>query len=176
MTVETEVNTETKRMSVSFTRKLGDNNYGSTEIRAWFEQDIPEDADQSAISQALVDMTNTAKAAVLDQLGVECTMDDTGVIREKALPVTAVQAAANVAGAFPGSQHVSSIRIINQDQFPDAVVPADIAEVCEKHGIKSVWANNGKYGVFFKAGKDRDGNVQGPVDDQGRPVILKPGL
>ena len=71
MSIETEVNTETKRMSVSFTRKVGDNNYGSTEVRAWFEQEIPEGADQSAISQELSDMVNTAKAAVLDQLGVE---------------------------------------------------------------------------------------------------------
>ena len=175
MTVETEVNTETKRMSVSFTRKLGDNNYGSTEIRAWFEQDIPEDADQSSISEELVNMTNTAKAAVLDQLGVEVILDDTGVLREKHTPLTTQTAASSVERAFPGSTPASNIRIMNADQHPGVVVPADIEAVCVKHGIDAVWANNGKYGVFFKE-RVMQGEEPKLVDSSGKAAIIKPNM
>lgn len=177
MTVETEVNTDTKRMSVSFTRKLGDDNYGSTEVRTWFEQDIPEGATANDIAEGLTDMVNTAKVAVLDHLGVEVVVDETGVMREKHTPKTQSQAAGALKREFGGTDEGGAfdIRIMNQNDFPTTTVPPDIAAVCRKHGIDAVWANESKFGVFFKE-RVKQGDEPKLVGNDGKAAIIKPHM
>ena len=163
-----------RRVSVSVERKIGDSNYGSTTFRAWAEDDVPDGADHNAVSQLIVDLGNAVKAAVYDHCGSTVEVDETGVLRETGV-TPAVGMSADQAATSLGGTRLSKIRIMNQDKFPDAVVPGDIEALCVKHGIDAVWANKSQYGFFFK---ERVKQGESPIfaDHEGRAKILKGNL
>ena len=72
-----------RKISVSFSRKVSDGNYGTMEATAWVQGDAPEDATAGNISNLLGDLFAAAKVAVLDQLGIAYEFDtDSGIVRE----------------------------------------------------------------------------------------------
>lgn len=80
-----------RNISVSFNRKVSDGNYGGSEATAWVQGDIPPDASPQAIAEALANLFQSAKAAVLDELGVGWHVDDQGIVRETETPFVSTQ-------------------------------------------------------------------------------------
>jgi hypothetical protein len=174
----------TTKISVTFERKLDLGSYQNVVARAWVEANVPE-GDQAAQAKALGDAFGQAKAAVYDELGIEVLMDDAGVIREKFTPaVTTTQSGGERAarrapengglGATGGFDtkglEVARIEDMTQD------IPDDIVAVCTKYGVTKVWANSGRYGQFYKEHVTKEDTPKIGVDDQGRTLIIKPGM
>lgn len=174
----------TTKISVTFERKLDLGSYQNVVARAWVEASVPE-GDAAAQTKALGDAFGQAKAAVYDELGIEVLVDDAGVIREKFAPaVTTTQSGGERAarrapengglGATGGfnSKGLEVARI--EDMTQD--IPDDIVAVCAKYGVTKVWANSGRYGQFYKEHVAKDETPKIGVDDQGRTLIIKPGM
>lgn len=148
----------TRKLSVTFERKLGYDDYGNAVARAWVEDNIPADATDQVASERAVELLNVVKVAVFDSLGIETFMDDTGVIREKHSPtVTVKQAADKVGSAMPGTSDASGhdgyltggLRVMNPERLEEDI-PQYIIDKCREKGITAVWANSGQYGPFYK--------------------------
>lgn len=135
-----------RKISVSFSRKVSDGNYGTMEASAWVQGDCADDATAGQISLLLGDLFAAAKVAVLDQLNIPYEMDaDTGIVLENVQP-TVQSAVAAVERAFPNttvSSDGGDVRIMNpaeaQGPLPDWLV-----RDCNKLGITAVWDNRAK--------------------------------
>ena len=176
--------TNTTKISVTFERKLDLGSYQNVVARAWVEANVPE-GDATAQAKALGDAFGQAKAAVYDELGIEVLMDDSGVIREKFAPaVTTTQSGGERAarrapengglGATGGFDTKGLEVARTEDMTQD--IPDDIVAVCTKYGVTKVWANSGRYGQFYKEHVAKDETPKIGVDDQGRTLIIKPGM
>lgn len=153
-TVENE--TLTRKISVTFERKLGTEGYGNVTARAWVEASVEADASAAVISEALSDAFAQAKSAVYDELGIDVEMDAAGVIRETTPPVVSTQTRlAQEFGATPatgnsgGGYSTHGVEVANPDDMTQDI-PLWLVNVCQEHGITKVWANTGKYGQFYK--------------------------
>lgn len=148
------VTVENRKISVSFSRKVSDGNYGSREATAWVQGDIAADATVGTVSLALGDLFLSAQSAVLDQLQIEYEIDsDNGTLVEKQqTPVASAEAA--VRSVF-GSNNVSvesdddwsapssDIRVMNPgDQA--GPLPGWLVSACKRDGITAVWDNRSK--------------------------------
>lgn len=134
-----------RKISVSFTRKISDGNYGIIEAAAWVQGDAPTDATTGAVSLLLGDLFLAAKAAVLDQLGIEYEMDaEQGVLIEKqSANVIATATAAAHAITNTHSSSSVSVRVMNpSDQ--DGPLPDWLLNDCGRLGITGVWDNRKK--------------------------------
>jgi len=153
---------EGRKISVTFERKKDLGDYSNTVARAWIEDTVPADATDAAVSGRTVELLNAVKAGVLDSLGIEVFMDDTGVLREKHAPIVSVQAAqSSVGAAFAGTTEVTSpsdttggfstggLRVMNPDKMVENI-PQYIIDKCVEKNIGAVWANDGQYGPFYK--------------------------
>jgi hypothetical protein len=145
------ISIENRKISVSFSRKVSDGNYGSREATAWVQGDVAPDAPISEVALALGDLFLSAQSAVLDQLQIEYKIDtENGTLVEKQVtPAAAAEAA--IRTTF-GTQNVTvvpdgggdgSIRVMNpgdqQGPLPDWLVAA-----CRRDGITAVWDNRSK--------------------------------
>lgn len=137
-----------KRISISFTRKLSDGNYGGFEATAWIEGEIDKDATAEATAHAAGGLFLAAKAAVLDELGIKWEVDEQGVIRETETPfVSAPQAAQAIARTMGGTpaadpqQDTGGIRIMNAGApgVSTDPIPANVIAKIKKDGITAVW-------------------------------------
>lgn len=161
---------ENRKISVTFSRKLTDGNYGGREATAYIQGDIPTDATAPVILESLSDLFMSAQAAVFDTLGIEYEVDaEKGALVEKhqpqvtVAPTGAAAAAAAVAAAMPGSTDVS-IRVMNpadqQGELPDWLTRA-----CIKDGVTAVWDNRAKAAgtkqPWFKEAVPRGGTGHG---------------
>lgn len=132
-----------RKISVSFSRKISDGNYGSIEATAWVQGEAPEGASVGDTALLVSDLFVSASSAVLDQLGIEYEMTEQGVIRESGTPavaVTTVQAAQNAAQRHLGATPVTMVKVMNA---ADQEGPLDdwlIAAVA-RDGITAVWDN-----------------------------------
>lgn len=93
--------------TVSFTRKVSDGNYGSTEFFHAVQYDIPDPSDGEAIVAAANAAATIAKAVVFEQLGIEHTLDESGVVVEvvrRAFPGSVVEPAAAQAAPAGGNE------------------------------------------------------------------------
>lgn len=141
-----ETTVETRKVSITFERKKDLGNYENVVARAWAEDNVPADATDEQVAEALQGLGNAVKAAVYDHLGIEVFLDENGVIREKHAPVVTERRLADTVGTqFNGT---SSLRVMNKD-YTDPL-PAGLVEKCAELGITAVWANKGQYGWFFK--------------------------
>ena len=145
----TDITSNDRKISVSFSRKISDGNYGTTEATAWVQSDtLDADLDPIKIGDLLGELFMVASVAVFDQLGVEHELDpESMVVREKHAPnVTNVGSAqAAIERAFPGTSSTSagSVRVMNPtDQ--DGPLPAWLEEACARDGITAVWDNRRK--------------------------------
>lgn len=142
--IETPV-AQGQKISVSFSRKISDGNYGTIEASAWVQGDAPVGATPGEISLLLGDLFVGASAAVFDQLGVTYEMSDNGVLKEVAAP-TVTTAAAAVERAFPNttaSNDGGDVRIMNPADA-SGPLPDWLIRECNKLGITAVWDNRSK--------------------------------
>lgn len=178
MSDDIEVVKPTQRISVSFTRKLSDGNYGGWEATAWVEGEVAVDASAQERAEALGRLYAPAKAAVLDELGISWAMsEDTGVLIETQVPN--VMNVATGAAARPtqqqggGQQDSSGIRVMNAGQpgVSTDPLPEWLKTACAKDGVTAVWDQRhtatGKQPLFKEAvprggtGRGKDGQAKG---------------
>lgn len=91
--------------TVSFTRKVSDGNYGSSDFFHAVQYDIPDGSDGEAIVAAAKAASVIAKAVVFEALGIEHTLDESGVVVEvarRAFPGSVVEPA-NAQAAAPAT-------------------------------------------------------------------------
>ena len=160
-----EDQTKTRKLSVTFERKLGYDDYGNAVARAWLEDEVPSDISDVDAAERAVELLNVVKAAVLDTLGIEQFMDEeTGVIREKHSPTVSTKSAADKVGtAFAGTTtegdarparssggfNTGGLKVMNEKDMTEDV-PEWVVDKCNSKGITAIWANNGKFGAFYK--------------------------
>lgn len=148
------VNVENRKISVSFSRKVSDGNYGSREATAWVQGDVVAHATVGDVALAVGDLFLSAQSAVLDQLQIEYDIDaDNGTIVERpSVPptvqsvVTAAFGANNVTvqdDPFQGGGSSADIRVMNpgDQQGP---LPEWLISACKREGITGVWDNRSK--------------------------------
>jgi hypothetical protein len=85
------VEERTLKGTVSFTRKISDGNYGGSEFFMAVQFDIDPTAGGEAVIASARAAAVQAKAVVFEQLGIDHTLDESGVVVEQ------------VRRAFPGS-------------------------------------------------------------------------
>lgn len=140
----TDISQETptvRKISVSYERKQDLGDYSNEVARAWVENTIPADADPAAVAQEMAELFAAAKAAVYDELAIEYTMTDAGMIVETP-SVKAVTT--NVTRAFAPSQpqerSSGTIRVMNADEAANnGPLPEWLVAECNKLGITAVW-------------------------------------
>lgn len=132
-----------RKISVSFSRKVSDGNYGTIEATAWVQGDAPDDATPGDVSILLGGLFDAASVAVFTQLGIEFEMED-GVIREipKANATTVQSAAAAVARVMPGTTDSpgANIRVMNPND-QDGPLPDWLYGAVSRDGVTAVWDN-----------------------------------
>lgn len=138
---------ETRKISVTFERKLGSGDFGNSVCRAWVEDNVPANATDSQIADALNGLFTAVKASVFDQLGIEFVVDEHGVMREKHAPVATEQVAGRLGGG------TTSLKVMNADK-QDGPIPEAVLAACAEKGITAVWDNR-KQGKGFKEGIKR---------------------
>ena len=170
-----EEQTDTRKLSVTFERKLDVGNYQNVVARAWLEDTVPADADATVIAEALQGAFSQVKAAVYDELGIEVIMDESGVLREKHKPTVSVteQRLGKELGATPvsGSFDTKGIEVANPDDMKEDI-PQWLVDECSKYGIEKVWVKQGQYGQFYKEFVAKDAEAKLGRDDQGRTKII----
>jgi len=177
--------TEPTKISVKFERKLDLGNYQNVTASAWVEAET--DGSHADVADKLGDAFGLAKAAVLDELGIEVLLDESGTIREKYAPSvtkqdTGERAVRRELGGTGGFDTLG-VNVTNAKDMTEDV-PSWLPGVMETHGIVSVWANQGKFGPFYKekvtAGEDPAGPWEWAKDKDGQPVkrtsILKENM
>jgi len=164
----TDTTDNNRKISVSFSRKISDGNYGTIEASAWVQGDAPADMGAADVAALAGDLFMAASVAVFEQLGVEYEFDpEDGVVREK--PKATVQSAqAAVERAFPGTTNEpaggGNLRVMNpSDQ--DGPLPDWLYTATAKDGVTGVWDNRRKAAgtnqPLFKEAVPRGGTGQG---------------
>ena len=171
------------KITVHFERKVGLANYSNVAASAYLEVDVPENGD---IADATGKAFDSVKAAVLDQLGIEAELNEQGILVEKDQPVTATgggnstgnaAAFADAFGATPatpaqGAFDTRGVDIVNERDMTENV-PSWLPDELARLGIESVWANQGKYGQFYKekvVAGDEPKHFKFVEDSDGNPV------
>ena len=151
MNMEANNEINNRKVSVTFERKVSDGDYGGITARAWVEDEVPEGATAEQIAAALASLFFSAKAVVLDELGIPFVTDDQGVVREKQIPAvtrtdspkgTSTDAVSRVDHKFGSKNH--QLRVMNPDDLGDNDVPDWLVEKCAADGVTAVWYNGHK--------------------------------
>lgn len=167
----------TRKVSVTFERKLDVGNYQNVVARAWLEDNIPADASAGDAAEAIQELFSAVKAAVYDELGIEVLMDESGVLREKHKPTvsTTEQRLGKELGATPvkggGGFDLRGVEVANENEMTESI-PQWLADECERLGITKVWVKQGQYGQFYKEFVPKDSEAKLGYDDQGRSKII----
>lgn len=145
------------KVTVHFERKVGLANYSNVSASAYLEMEV-EDG-EGDLDKTTGQLFDKVKAAVLDQLGIEAELNEAGILVEKNQPpavTTAVGGAAGLAAELGASPVASGaafdtrgVDIVNERDMTENV-PSWLPEELTRLGIESVWANQGKYGQFYK--------------------------
>ena len=167
---------ETRKVSVTFERKQGLDDYGNVVARVWIEDNIPADATPGQAAEKAQELFAAAKAAVYDELGIEVLLDEAGILREKHTPkVQATQSQGEKAlrRELGGTQQFDAKGLqIHGDGGLKEDVPDYVVEACRNAGVTDVWANEGQYGPFYKEFVSKGETPKLGVDSQGRNVII----
>lgn len=147
--VSTEtVNVQGNRISVSFSRKLSDGNYGGSEATAWVQGEVNPDATPAEVATALAGLFQSGKVAVLDELGIQWNCDEQGMVRETITPFVSTAHAEAAVARVLGEQKDSDnggIKVMNVGK-PDASgepLPQWLIDECNALGITGVWDKRG---------------------------------
>lgn len=150
---EEVIEVQERKLSVTFDRKISDSNYGSSEVRVWVEDSVSATSTDAKVSERAVELINVAKAAAYDALGIEATVDESGNLREKFTPTAQLTRDA-IERNMPGTSSVSngSYETGGLEVAGDLKenVPSKVLEYCQQHGITKIWANEGKYGPYYR--------------------------
>jgi len=149
-----EATTPEVKLGAQFERNVSTGDYGSRSASAFLTVTLPDGADAGAVSTEFGQMFSQLKAAVYDELGIEVLLDESGVLREKYNPQSTVtespgvQAARRELGATGGFD-TGGLEVMNLKDMKENI-PANVVAKCNELGITKVWANDGKYGPFYK--------------------------
>lgn len=137
-----------RKISVSFSRKISDGNYGSIEATAWVQGEVPGGATVGDTAVLVGDLFVSASSAVLDQLGIGYTMSDNGVIVEepRSVAVTMTEASYEQAAAKAlGATVVAGggVKVMNP---AEQAGPLDdwLIAAAGRDGVTAVWDNRAK--------------------------------
>jgi hypothetical protein len=154
---------KTRKVGVTFSRKLSDGNYGGSEASAWVEGNVPDGANPAEVAEALGNLYTSAKAAVLDELGIEWHLDpDTALVMETATPFVSTQhAQAAVNRQFAGTSEETpatsgGIKIMNEGKPGSGTGPIDswALAAAKKDGVTALWDNRGSRDDGLAEGKN----------------------
>ena len=145
--------TPAPNVSVRFERKISDGDYGTITASAFVTYPMDENAGSAVISEKLEEGFQQCKAVVFDELGIEVEIDATSGMITEVPKVRATKVAAPAAGGGgaprPGGFDTKGLKVMNvSDMVED--VPDWLVTECARMGIEAVWANQGKYGTFYK--------------------------
>lgn len=133
-----------RKISVSFSRKISDGNYGTVDASAWVQGDASPDATAGEISVLLADLFAAASVAVFDQLGLTYEVDESAVVREVKQPtVQTAQAAVERSFGPTTSVPAGDLRVMNPAE-QDGDLPDWLVRACAKDGVTGVWDNRQK--------------------------------
>lgn len=124
--------------TVSFTRKISDGNFGSSDFFHAVQYDIPDGSDGEAIVAAAKAASVIAKAVVFEALSIEHTLDESGVVVEvarRAIPGSVVQPANTQQAASSGTPSG------NEPPFPANTTDAD-QKRANKEWAEALYASN----------------------------------
>jgi hypothetical protein len=128
----------TLKGTVSFTRKISDGNYGGSEFFMAVQFDIDPTAGGEAVIASARAAAVQAKAVVFEQLGIDHTLDESGVVVEqvrRAFPGSVVEPAPQ-ASAAPAASDTGS-----EPPFPANTTDAD-QKKANKDWATSRYASN----------------------------------
>lgn len=167
---------ETRKVSVTFERKQGLDDYGNVVARVWIEDNIEADASPAVAAEKAQELFAAAKAAVYDELGIEVLMDDAGILREKHTPQVQASQSAGEKGlrrelGATGNYDTKGLEVANPDGLQEDI-PDFVVNACQEAGVTKVWANSGNYGPFYKEFVSKGDTPKLGTDSQGRPVII----
>lgn len=169
----TDIVDNNRKISVSFSRKVSDGNYGTIEASAWVQGDAPADMGAADVATLAGDLFMAASVAVFEQLGIEYEFNpEDGVVREK--PKATVQSAHNmrdatemIGKAFPGTTTEpagGNLRVMNAAE-QDGPLPDWLYTATAKDGVTGVWDNRRKAAgtnqPLFKEAVPRGGTGHG---------------
>ena len=140
----TDTTDNNRKISVSFSRKISDRNYGSVEATAWVQGDAPNGATVGDTAVLIGDLFISAASAVLDQLGIEYEMTEQGTIKEKQAPVVAVntvQAAQAAAERHLGATPVAGTLKVMNAADQDGPLDDWVIAAASRDGVTAVWDN-----------------------------------
>ncbi len=145
----TEV-TLTRKVSVKFQRTVSDGNYGSNSAEVWISGEVPFEASTGDIALAVGDLFTAAKAAVLDELGIEYEPDADLILREK-ITVKPEQVRSAPPQANVNASSSDGIRIMNPAEASPDPIPAKVVNAAKADGVTALFDNR-----LTKTGKQPD--------------------
>jgi hypothetical protein len=134
---------------------------------------LEADASQAVISEAISEAFGLVKAGVYDELGIEVTVDDAGVVREKN-PIVVTKTVTPAAGGGNPVRigfDTKGLRVMNEKDMTEDI-PQWLVDECERMGITGVWANQGKFGTFYKEAVKSGESPVNPDPETGKPGII----
>jgi hypothetical protein len=175
---ETET-TPGPKISVSFERKIDLGNYQNATASAFLTVPLDADASSAVIEEAFREAFQQVKSVVYDELGIEVTVSPEGVVTEVNKPVVTVaqatpaRPAGGPVGGAPGSYATKGLKVMNERDMKEDI-PDWLVSQCAEYGITAVWANDGKYGPFYKEAVAKGESPLMPTPDGKPGIISKP--
>jgi hypothetical protein len=163
------------KVTVSFERKLDLGNYSNVTASAFLTLPLDEGASQAVIAEALQEGFQQVKAAVYDELGIEVTVNENGLIVEVNKPaVTVTRNEGNAPAPRGGGFDTKGLKVMNESDMKEDI-PDWLQVECADLGITAVWVNEGKYGTFYKEAVAKGESPKNPNPETGKPgIISKP--
>ena len=164
------------KVTVSFERKLDLGNYNNVTASAYLTLPLDEGASQAVIAEALQEGFQQVKASVYDELGIEVTLNDNGLIVEVNKPAVTVYSRGGGDAPAPrgGGFDTKGLKVMNEKDMTEDI-PDWLVTECEDMGITGVWVNQGKYGTFYKEAVAKGESPKNPNPETGKPgIISKP--
>lgn len=117
------------KITISFSRRKSDGDYGSTEATVFLNNEVAVDATPQQVAEKATKMLNTSAAVVLEQLGIAYHYDtDAGVLREDLAPAAPARVAQALGGkpagfAGPSTASTGGLRCKNPDEASPEPLP-----------------------------------------------------
>lgn len=141
------------RVVISYTRKMGRENYGGEEAFVSMQLDIDPDASPVDVEAVVAGGFAFAKTVAYQQLGLESTVDDNNIVRD--VPQPQKESAKKSGGSKPAAKKTeSSGEPVDKDQLW-----TDLAEAAQN-------ANGGRIeGFYDNRGKKASGDYSSRAPD-----------
>jgi hypothetical protein len=164
------------KVTVSFERKLDLGSYNNCTASAYLSVPLDADASPAVITEAITDAFQQVKAAVYDELGIEVTVSENGIITEVPgqIRVSTTTGGGGAPAPRQGGFDTKGLKVMNTEAMKEDI-PDWLVDECGKLGITGVWVNEGKYGTFYKEAVAKGEEPKNPNPETGKPgIISKP--